>query len=192
MIITKGILEEKKESYLKRIEEGAIFVHPTDTIFGLGCKATDDATIKKLREIKNAPKVPFSIIAPSKEWILKNCEINEKAKEWLNKLPGPYTLILKLKNKKAVSQHVNPDGNTIGVRIPNHWISEYVKELGFPIISTSANLIGEEYTHDIDEFNPKITNNVDFIIYDGNNIGKPSDIIDLTQEEPRIIRRSKK
>lgn len=191
MIITKSMLEEKKEKYLKDVKDGAIFVHPTDTIFGLGCNALNDKSVLKLRKLKTITTVPFSIIAPSKKWIEDNCEISQEAKKWLNKIPGPFTLILKLKNKKAVSKHVNPKGDTIGVRIPKHWISNYVKELGLPIISTSANIAGEEYIHDIEEFNPKISNNVDFIIYDNFEEGKPSDIVHLTKKIPKIIKRSK-
>jgi len=191
MIITRGVLEDKKEKYLTHIEKGAIFVHPTDTIFGLGCNALNDSCIKRLRNLKNAETVPFSIIAPSKKWIRDNCEVNKQAEEWIKKLPGPYTLVLKLKNEKAVSKHVNPQGDTVGIRIPEHWISNYVKELGIPIISTSANIVGEEYQHDVEEFDSKITNNVDFIVFEQFEEGKPSDIVHLTEGKPRIIKRRK-
>ena len=89
----KIILDELKKT---------VFVYPTDTIYGLGCNATDEKAVDKLRKIKNT-KHPFSIIVPNKDWIYDNCTVNEEAEEWIRKLPGPYTLILRLKNKKAIA-----------------------------------------------------------------------------------------
>ncbi|MBW2988181.1 threonylcarbamoyl-AMP synthase [Candidatus Woesearchaeota archaeon] len=191
MIITKNELWSEKERFAKKVVEGAIFLHPTDTINGLGCNALHDEAVKQLRKIKATPDNPFSVIAPSKDWIKENCVIDEKAEAWLNKLPGPYTLVLKLKNKNAVSKHVNPKDDTIGIRIPNHWISEFVSHIGIPVITTSANVRGHEYNDDLDELHPKIKNGVEFMIYEVRPKGSPSDIVILTEEKPRIIKRSK-
>ena len=95
-ILTKEEFEKQKESIKKQILNGAVFIYPTDTIYGIGCDATNDESVKKVREIKNREDNPFSIVAPSKIWIDKNCIINENAKSWIKRLPGPYTLILKI------------------------------------------------------------------------------------------------
>ncbi len=191
MIITKSELFNKLEKYARLVFKGAIFVHPTDTINGLGCDATHDEAVKKLRKIKNSHSSPFSVILPSKDWIRENCELNEEAKRWLKKLPGPYTLVLKLRNRSAVSRYVNPNDNTIGVRIPDHWISEFVSYLDVPIVTTSPNPNGEDYTDDIEELHPLISNNVNFIVYDSSVGSKPSDIVILTGKKPKIIKRSR-
>ena len=91
-----------KELLRRKIKEGAIFIYPTDTIYGIGCSALDKKAVKKIREIKGiADEKPLSIIVPSKLWIEENCRLDFQAQQWIDKLPGPYTLILPLKNPRA-------------------------------------------------------------------------------------------
>ncbi|MDP3640054.1 MAG: Sua5/YciO/YrdC/YwlC family protein, partial [Nanoarchaeota archaeon] len=71
------------EEILQRIKDGAIFIHPTDTIYGLGCDATNGAAVRKLRELKQRPTNPFSVWVPSLTWIRKHCEVTPKAEKWL-------------------------------------------------------------------------------------------------------------
>lgn len=164
------------------IKEGAIFIYPTDTIYGIGCNAEDEHAVGVLRSIKFRYKRPFSVIAPNKEWIKNNCEVPEKGEEWLTKLPGAYTLILKLKNKKCIAPGVTQDVDTLGVRIPDHWISDFVSEIGIPIVTTSVNLTGENFANSIDAIDLKIKNKVDFAIDEGEKQGRPSTLVHLDKE----------
>ncbi len=189
IILSKEEFEINKEQYFDLIDEGAVFIYPTDTIYGIGCSALNDSAVKKLRRIKKRPKMPFSIIVPSKEWIYENCEVSEDDEAWIKKLPGPYTLIFNLKKDNVISKLVNPSKKTIGVRIPKHWIAGFVEELGFPIITTSVNISGQEYMTSLDNLNEDIKQKVDFIIYDGEILGRPSTIVDLTGKEPKVINR---
>ena len=91
--------------------KGAVFIHPTDTIYGIGCNAEVSSAVRKVRQLKARATNPFSVIAPSLEWINENCVVTKEADEWLEKLPGPYTLILKLKNN-CVARSVNSGLNT--------------------------------------------------------------------------------
>ena len=174
-----------KEDILK----GAVFIYPTDTIYGIGCDATSDEAVEKIRAIKPRLKRPYSVIAPSKEWIRKNCEITKEAEEWLKKIPGPYTLILKLKNKSAISEKTNNGLDTIGVRIPNHWISQAISAAGIPIITTSANKTDEDYMTSLEDLNPEIRAKVEFIIYEGEKQGRPSKLVNLVGEKVEIKER---
>ncbi|UCG95440.1 MAG: Sua5/YciO/YrdC/YwlC family protein, partial [archaeon] len=122
---------------------------------------------------------PFSVIAPSKEWILENCVVGEAD---LTRLPGPYTLILKLK-QKCVAENVNLGLDTLGVRIPDNWFSQLIKETGIPIVTTSVNLTGQKFMTSLDSLDPKIKDAVDFIVYEGPLRGSPSEIINLTTGE---------
>jgi len=133
--------------------------------------------------------MPFSVIAPSKEWIKENCEINDKIEEWLEKLPGPYTLILKLKNPEAVEHIVNNGMKTIGVRIPLHWTTDIARELNLPIVTTSANLTGKGFMTSVDNLDMNVRNKVDFMINEGEIKGTPSKLIDLTKKGVEIKER---
>ncbi len=185
----------KEETFLnkirlhKEIKKGKIILHPTDTIYGLGCSAEIDNAVRKIRTIKNDFERPFSIVAPSKEWIKENCVLHERDEEWLDKLPGPYTLILTLKNKEAVSEEVNMGLSTIGVRIPNHWIAEFVNAIGIPFVSTAATLEGKELLQHPKDSNENYHMHVHYAFDDGYLRGRPSTIVDLVQDKPLVRKR---
>ena len=167
--------------------DGAVFVYPTDTIYGIGCNAQISSSVKKIRELKLRNTNPFSVIAPSIDWIKENCVITEESNEWLGKLPGPYTLILKLKSN-CVAKEVNPGLKTLGVRIPKHWISKVVGEADVPIVTTSVNRSSEDYMTSLEDIDYTIMGSVDFILYEGKKEGKPSKIINLTDKVEVIER----
>ncbi|MBR9676324.1 threonylcarbamoyl-AMP synthase [Candidatus Woesearchaeota archaeon] len=187
-VITKDEFALQKEAFMSRVEEGELFIYPTDTIYGLGCDATNEVAVYKLRNAKKIPMRPLSVIAPSKEWIIENFEINDEAKQWLNKLPGPYTLILKIKNKSAVSHNIS-DTDSVGVRMPDHIITEFVQDLGIPIVTTSANITNKSFMTNIDYLDEELKNNVGFFIDEGEISGSPSNIIFLDKKEVTIRKR---
>ncbi len=183
-ILSKNDVIVKKPKILAEILAGAVFIYPTDTIYGIGCDATNDASVQRIRQLKGRETKPFSIIAPSIDWIKENCELSAKAKPWLVKLPGPYTLILPLKNPNSVSAQTNMGMKTIGVRMPNHWISELVAQLNKPVVTTSVNTAGNSpgtKREELEQFA------VDFIIYEGEKKGAPSTIVDLVSG--KVIKR---
>jgi len=186
-ILTKEEFDIEKNSILEKIRNGSIFIHPTDTIYGIGCNALSSELVSKVREIKGRPDQPFSVIAPSKEWIYEKCIVIEEANEWIEKLPGPLTLILKLK-ENCVAQEVSPGLDTIGIRMPDHWFKDVVAELGFPVITTSTNRKGENFMTSIDDLDSRIKGKIDFVIYEGEKKGKPSKIIHL-EGKLKIIER---
>ncbi len=183
----KQFLEKfKEENFIEKLKN-SVFIYPTDTVYGIGCDATNNKLIQKIRKIKQRDKKPFSIIAPSKKWIYENCAIDTKVEKYLEKLPGAYTLILKLKNKKAINKETNNNMDTIGVRIPKHWFSKIVKKINIPIITTSVNISGQKNMTNINDLNQEIKKQVDFIVYEGEKKGKSSKVIDCITE--KIIRK---
>ena len=180
-------LNLERQSIIDSIISGAVFIHPTDTIYGIGCNARSSSAVKKVRQIKARATNPFSVIAPSLEWIHENCIVTKKGEEWLEKLPGPYTLIFKLKNN-CVAREVNPNLKTLGIRIPNHWIRKIAAEADVPVVTTSVNRANEDYMNSLEELDPLIKGGIDFILYEGKKEGKPSKIVDLT-EAVRVIER---
>lgn len=188
-ILNKDEYRVNKSRIHKEIAEGAIFIHPTDTIYGIGCDATNSEAVKKIGEAKERQTQPFSVIAPSSKWVRENCEITPEVEKWLNKLPGPYTLIIKLKNKNAVAPEVIPEKKTIGIRRPDHWISELATEMNKPIVTTSANKVGGSFMTNLDNLHKDIKKKMNFIFYEGEKNGRPSSIVDLTAGEGEIIER---
>ena len=187
IVISKEEFLENSESFTKKILDGAVFIYPTDTIYGIGCDAANDSAVKRIREIKQRDEKPFSIAVPSRAWIEENCEVNQTAIPYLNKLPGPYTLLLKLK-KNSVSKFVTNTG-IVGVRIPDNWFAKVIAGLAMPIVSTSANITAQKHMSSMQNLHSDVANKVDFIIYEGEKSGSPSAIIDLTKESPEIIKR---
>ncbi len=175
-LITKEYIEQNPE-ILEKLKT-SIFVYPTDTIYGIGCDATNEKLVARVREIKQRESVPFSVIVPNKNILKEHCELSEEANNWLEKLPGPYTLILPLK-KSFVASNVSHDGKTIGVRMLNNWFQEIVEKLGVPIITTSVNFHGKPFMTSIKNIDNDIKKQVDIIIDDGELNGRPSRLVDL-------------
>lgn len=204
-LVSKTITKEEfllnKSQYYQLILDGAVFVYPTDTIYGIGCNALNNDAVEKIRELKSRPDSPFSVIVPSKEWIQENLDVTPAAREWLAKLPGPYTLIMKMK-KACVAPSVNnpntkhltlntqkPNTQTLGVRMPKHWIQNTAAELGIPIVTTSVNKAGEPFMTSIEMMDDSIREGVDCIIDDGEKNGRPSQIIFLDKESVEVKKR---
>ena len=171
--------ELEKNEIIDRMINGSVFIYPTDTIYGIGCNALLPNSVKKIRELKGRSSNPFSVIAPSIKWIKENCIVSKEAEKWIARLPGPYTLILKVK-KDCVAKEVNPGLKTLGIRIPKHWIKDVVAEAEIPIVSTSVNMSNQDYMTSLEDLDSSIKGSVDFLIYEGEKKGRPSKIIDLT------------
>ena len=182
-IVSKEKFLAEKEFYINEIRKGKIFVYPTDTIYGIGCDATNSDSVLKIRKAKKREEKPFSVIAPFKEWIKKNCVVDGKTEEWIGKLPGAYTLILKLENRKAVAKEVNGGQEGLGVRIPDNWFSNIVSQLGKPFVTTSVNLSGEKNMESIDDLKDDMKEYIDYVVYEGKKEGRGSMIVNLIGEE---------
>lgn len=194
-IINKDEFLSSKRKYLKKMKE-SVFIYPTDSIYGLGCDATNDSLVSVVRKLKKSNIQPFSIIAPSKEWVLENCVVSKAQKKYFDALGSKvkingevhcFTLILKLKNKNAVAPSVLRGVNTIGIRIPDNWFSKIVTDFDKPIVSTSANCTGEDFMTTIDDLNSTIKKNVDFIIYEGEKKSTPSTIIKFDSKDINVV-----
>lgn len=170
----------EKQQIIGSVMDGSVFIHPTDTIYGIGCNAQLPNAVKKIRQLKGRASNPFSVIAPSLDWVRENCVVAKEGEEWLEKLPGPYTLIFKLKNIGCVAKEVNSGLSTLGIRIPNHWIRKIAAEAEIPIVTTSVNKANEDYMTSLDDLDSAMKGGIDFALYEGKKEGKPSKIVDLT------------
>lgn len=180
-VLTRSEVQMRLHELLTRVREGEIFIHPTDTIYGIGCNAQSRAAVRRIRRLKERPDAPFSIWIPSKGWVLKHCDVPPEMQPWLEKLPGAYTFITKLKDTKAIAEGINPANRTVGVRLPDHWFAAFVERLGVPIVTTSVNRSGRRFMTSLEDIDTKIKNGVRFAVYEGEKHGRPSTVVDLTE-----------
>ncbi|MBI2251164.1 MAG: threonylcarbamoyl-AMP synthase, partial [Armatimonadetes bacterium] len=127
------------------LREGGIAVYPTDTVYGIGCDLHQRSSIEKIYRMKNFKKSkPLSFICSNLIQVSKYAQISNLAYKIMKKLlPGPYTFILKA--TKMVPKIVISNQKTVGIRVPDNEIClSLVKELGNPIINTSASWSEEE------------------------------------------------
>jgi len=174
------------------LRQGGIIVYPTDTIYGLGCDIFNKDAIKKIYQLKKREaKKPMSIICSNFAQIAEYAIVPNSAFAILKKtLPGPYTFILKAKSKTPSSFLAK--NKTVGIRIPDNKIcQEIVKSLGNPIITTSLNISGQDVLTSPSQLSKEMKNKIDLIIDAGFLAQEPSTIIDLTGDQPVVIRQGK-
>ncbi len=184
--ILERILKENglRTEIVQCIKKGYVFFYPTDTVYGFGCDATKREATGRIRTIKGTNH-PFSVIAPSKKWVLDNLIVRDESV--LDKLPGPYTLIFRKKSHGFLENVCN--GNSLGVRIPDHPLTEIIQESERPFVTTSANISGQSTISSARAIPRDIARELDIIIDGGELISPASKIIDCTGEEARVIER---
>ncbi len=173
------IVDISDERIVSWVLEGKVFIYPTDTVYGLGCDATNESAVQRIREIKGSTK-PFSVVAPSKQWIRKYCRYGKE----LEKLPGPYTFLYTSTAQVACNNH----SGILGIRLPAHPFTAYIAQAGVPFVTTSVNRTGERPIQQIQDVPQEILQKVDIIVNVGPIRGKPSTIIDYSQDEAKTVR----
>jgi L-threonylcarbamoyladenylate synthase len=160
--------------FVEDIKNGAVFIYPTDTIYGLGCDASNRSSVRLIRKIKYRDEdKPMSIIAPSVKWVKEHCVVSDAL---LKKyLPGPYTLILKKKDHKFLNWVSSND--SLGIRIPDCEFTNLVKKAGVPFITTSVNFVGKPFAIKLSDIAPEIMDSAEIVMGVGKLDGRPSTIV---------------
>ena len=177
------------------LKGGGLIIYPTDTVYGLGCDMTNLKALQRIAQIKGVKleKANFSFICED----LSNLsdyvkQIDTSTFKILKRaLPGPYTFIL-----PGSKNLPNPfkKRKTVGIRVPNHSITQaIVNTLGNPIVSTSIRDDDDiiEYTTDPELIYEKWDNKVDLVIDAGYGDNQASTVIDLSGDEPEVLREGK-
>lgn len=174
------------------LQKGGVIAYPTDTVYGLGCSLYNKKGIERIYTIKRSEKDrPFSFICADLKDISLYAKVSNYAYKTMKRLlPGPYTFILE--GTKLVPRIMLTRRRTAGIRVPNNPIClALVRELGHPIISTSASLPGGEIFYDPAEIDSRLGRVLDLVIDGGVVASEPSSVIDLTGDLPVIVRRGK-
>jgi len=169
---------------------GGIIVYPTDTLYGFGVDARNEAAIKKLNDIKNRTG-PMSVIAPNINTVLNWTNISYEDWELVKKfLRGPTTIILPVKKGIVHSSILGKDG-TLGIRIPSHSFgTKLTSKLGFPITTTSVNKTNENPLNKPRDIIDKFDGKFELLIDDGDlPNSKGSIIYKLEKSKLSILRK---
>ncbi len=170
-----------------------LIVYPTDTVYGVGCDATDSLALEKLEALRGKrtgsdAQKSFSIMVADIQMLERYTDITDEQRAILKEyLPGPFTFILKA-SSKAPAALVSAHG-TIGIRIPrNRLCKALVKGLKKPIITTSFNLPGEPVITNPTKAPQALRDAVDVILDAETLATTASTVVDLTQTPPQILR----
>ena len=194
-------MQQVKESDLRRevdeavrvLREGGIILYPTDTVWGLGCDATNAEAVDRIYRLKRSE---------NKKSMLVLCASADMVVRYVNRAPGiafevmematsPLTLILP--GATGVAANLIPDEGTRGIRVPDHeFCRRMLRGLQRPVVSTSANISGEATPAGLQEVSREIIDGVDFVVnprFEGKPTRKASSIIAFGEGgEVRIIR----
>lgn len=168
---------------LETLKNGGLILYPTDTIWGIGCDATNAEAVEKVFALKGRDKNKTMLVLLHNDNQLASYvrEIPEVAYELIEATDRPLTIIYS--DAKNLAPNAIAEDGSIGIRIVNHpFCQQLLQRFRKPIISTSANISGQPTATNFDEISEEIKNGVDYIVkFDQQNLaqGKPSIIMKL-------------
>ena len=177
---------------VEALRNGGIIIYPTDTVYGIGCDLYNKRAIEKIHEIKRrSQKQPFSFICADLRDISQYAIVSNYAYKTMKRLlPGPYTFILPA--SRLVPKILMTKRQTTGIRAPaNEICLSLVRELGHPIISTSASTDKDEILSDPEEIRKRYGHAVELILDGGILASEKSSVISLVDDSPEVIRAGK-
>jgi L-threonylcarbamoyladenylate synthase len=166
---------------------GGVVVYPTETVYGIGASIYIPEAVERVFEIKGRERgMPLSVAVASFEMMGQVASISEDDLAHLRKvLPGPVTILVE--KDPDLPDTVTAGSPLVGIRFPDHPIALELIGMAGPITSTSANLSGQKPPASIEELDPKIAAEVDFVLDGGRSrFAQPSTLVDL--EARRVIR----
>jgi L-threonylcarbamoyladenylate synthase len=180
---------EALQSAVQVIRGGGIVLYPTDTVYGLGCDPFSEAAVKRLSAVKKRPDTKLFLIL-----VLNGNEARPLASSVPDSFgflaervwPGPITMIFE-KNRDA---EPFPGSDSIGIRCPRwHFLRDFLRLLGSPLISTSANRAGEAPIGDPEQAWQQFSEVIDLFLDFGKlPQDRPSTLVDLRYDPPKILR----
>lgn len=147
------------------LKKGGIVIYPADTIWGIGCDATDKQAVEKIYALKKRSESKSMIVLVSDMDMLQHYvkEIPQKLHCVIGGAPRPTTVIYK--NPVNLAENVIAGDNTVGIRIvEDDFCQTLIRTYGKPIISTSANFSGKPSPKTFNEIDKKLLDNVDYVV----------------------------
>jgi tRNA threonylcarbamoyl adenosine modification protein (Sua5/YciO/YrdC/YwlC family) len=185
--------EHPQARYIERVvqclRDGGVIAYPTDTTYGIGCSIFNKKGIERIYQLKQRDrKKPFSFICPSLSEVSRYAKVSNPAHKILKRyLPGPYTFVLEA--TREVPDLLLTRQKTVGIRMPDNRIClDIVQMLGNPVITTSANLSGDDPVGDPGMINENFGGRLDLIVDGGMLTNDVSSVVSLVRDSPEILR----
>lgn len=185
--------EEIIKEVLEVLKKGGVILYPTDTVWGLGCDATNEEAVRKIYDIKHREdSKSLVLLASDLDMVARHVkEIPSIAIDLVEVNDSPMTLIYP--QGQMLAPNVLASDGSVGIRIPmNDFCISLIRKFRRPIVSTSANISGEPTPKRFDEITEEIKSAVDYIVpkaLEAGSTGKSSQIIKVGMKgEVQIIR----
>ena len=186
-------MQKEVDEAVRVMRGGGIILYPTDTVWGLGCDATNAAAVERIYRLKRSEnKKSMLVLCASADMTVRYVnKAPEVAFEVMELATSPLTAILP--GAAGVAENLIPEEGTLGVRIPNHeFCRRMLAGLKKPIVSTSAIISGEATPVGLQDVAKEIVDGVDFVVnprFEGKPTRKASSIIAFGEGgEVKIIR----
>lgn len=161
----KLLVDKIRDHALKALQNGQIILYPTDTVWGLGCDATNQEAVASIFRLKKRAETKSLVILMSSLEMLRFYvgKIPKKAIQIINASIKPTTIIYE--HPRGIAPNSIGADNTVAIRIPNHpFCSSLISKLRKPIVSTSANISGESTPMSFSRISQPILQGVDYIV----------------------------
>ena len=175
---------------VETLKNGGVVAYPTDTTYGIGCSIFSKKGIERIYAIKQRErKKPFSFICSELSEIARYAQVSNYAFKLLRRLlPGPYTFVMEANS--VVPDLLLTKQRTVGIRMPNNKIClAIVKELGHPIVTTSANLSGEDPIGNPWQVECDLGKLLDLVIDGGDLSADVSSVVSIIDDRPEVLRK---
>ncbi|AOW21959.1 L-threonylcarbamoyladenylate synthase [Urechidicola croceus] len=158
-------MKTELQNTIRSLQNNEIILYPTDTVWGIGCDATNVDAVRKIYQIKRREASKSMIILVNSLEMLQNyiSNIPDSIIDILSNTLKPTTIIYN--NPKGLAQNVVAEDNTVAIRIVNdEFCQKLIQKFGKPIVSTSANISGQPTPKSFDEISESILHSVDYVV----------------------------
>jgi tRNA threonylcarbamoyl adenosine modification protein (Sua5/YciO/YrdC/YwlC family) len=176
---------------VEALKSGGVIIYPTDTVYGIGCSVFDKDAIERIYQIKRQDVAkPFSFVCSDLSHISEYAKVSNPAYRLMKHLiPGPYTFVLPASRLKQLPKSMISKRKTVGIRVPANTISlAIVRELGHPILSASVMSRNGGVINNPEMIRELYDKQVDLILDGGIVLSEPSTVLDLTDDQPVVLR----
>ncbi len=186
-------MQDEINTAVATLKQGGLLLYPTDTVWGIGCDATDEEAVARVYELKKRPDAKALICLVSDVPMLEKYipEIADVTYDVIDLATRPTTIIYD--NPKGIAANLVAPDNTLAIRVASDvFCQRLIRKFGKPLVSTSANISGAPTPQSYTEISNEILKGVDYVVnlHRETGGGQPSSIIKISKDGVvKIIRK---